>query len=115
MMNFTPAVSKAAIKSMRAKTKKYNLRNRTDLSLEEIARWYNPVLNGWLNYYGKYTRSAMYPVWRHFNKTLVAWAMRKYKSLQRHKTRASIFLEGIAEKQPNLFAHWRAGMQGGFA
>lgn len=114
-MNFTPAVSKAAIKSMRAKTKKYNLRNRTDLSLEEIARWYNPVLNGWLNYYGKYTRSAMYPVWRHFNKTLVAWAMRKYKSLQRHKTRASIFLEGIAEKQPNLFAHWRAGMQGGFA
>ena len=114
-MNFTPAVSKAAIKFMRAKTKKYNFRNRTDLSLVEIARWYNPILNGWLNYYGKYTRSAMYPVWRHFNKTLIAWAMRKYKSLQRHKTRASLFLEGIAEKQPNLFAHWRAGMQGGFA
>ena len=114
-MNFTPAVSKAAIKSMRAKTKKYNIRNRTDLSLAEIARWYNPVLNGWLNYYGRFTRSAMYPVWRHFNKTLVAWAMRKYKPLQKHKTRAAVFIEGIAEKQPHLFVHWRSGMQGAFA
>ncbi len=54
-------------------------------------------------------------VWRHFNKTLVAWARRKYKPLQRHKTRAAIFLEKIAEKEPHLFAHWRAGMEGAFA
>lgn len=114
-MNFTPAASKAAIKSMSAKTRKYNLRNRTDLSLQNIAKWYNPVLNGWLNYYGQYTRSAMYPVWRQFNKTLVAWAMRKYKPLQKRKTKATVFLERIAEKQPRLFAHWRAGMRGAFA
>ena len=114
-MNFTPAVSKVAMKSMRAEIRKHGLRNLTGLSLAEIAHWYNPILNGWLNYYGRYTRSAMYPVWRHFNKTLIAWAMRKYKPLQKRKTKASIFLEEISEKQPNLFAHWRAGMQGGFA
>lgn len=114
-MNFTPAVSKAAIKSMRAKTRKCNIRNRTDLSLPEIARWYNPILNGWLNYYGRYTRSALYSVWRHFNKTLVAWARRKYKPLQKRKTKACLFIEEISEKQPHLFAHWRSGMQGGFA
>lgn len=111
-MNFTPAVSKGALKSMRAKTRKYNLRNRTDLSLEDIARWYNPVLQGWLNYYGKYSRSALYPVWRHVNKTLVAWAMRKYKPLKQHKTKAGRFIERIAEERPNLFVHWRAGMRG---
>lgn len=114
-MNFTPAVSKASMKSMRAKTRKYNLRNRTDLSLAEIAHWYNPILQGWLNYYGRYNRSALYPVWRHFNMTLVAWAMKKYKPLRKRKTKAAIFLERISEKQPKLFAHWRAGMQGGFA
>jgi group II intron reverse transcriptase/maturase len=116
-VSFTPAVSKSALKSMRAKTRQFNWRNRTDLSLNEIARRFNPVLSGWLNYYGRYRRSAMYPVWRHFNKTLVAWVMRKYKPLQRHKTRAAIFLEKIAEKEPHLFAHWRgrAGMEGGFA
>ena len=114
-MNFTPAVSKAALKSMRATTRKDDLRNRTDLSLDDIARWYNPKLQGWLNYYGKYSRSALYPVWRHFNKTLVAWARRKYKSLQRHKTKAGMFIERISKEQPNLFVHWRAGMQGAFA
>jgi len=114
-MNFTPAVSKEALKSMRATTRKHDLRNRTDLSLTDIARWYNPILQGWLNYYGKYSRSALYPVWRHFNKTLVAWAMRKYKPFQNRKTKASVFIKGIAEKQPQLFAHWRAGMRGGFA
>ena len=114
-MNFTPAVSKGALKSMRATTRKDDLRNRTDLSLDDIARWYNPKLQGWLNYYGKYSRSALYPVWRHFNKTLVAWARRKYKSLQRHKTKAGMFIERISKEQPNLFVHWRAGMQGAFA
>ena len=60
-MNFTPAVSKDALKSMRTTTRKDDLRNRTDLSLDDIARWYNPKLQGWLNYYGKYSRSALYP------------------------------------------------------
>lgn len=114
-VSFTPAVSKAALKSMRSTTKKFNWRNRTDLSLNDIARRYNPVLSGWLHYYGRYQRSALYPIWRHFNKTLVAWAMRKYKRFRNRKTWASKFLENIAEKEPHLFAHWRAGMQGAFA
>jgi len=114
-VSFTPAVSKAAQKSMRATTRKFNWRNRTDLSLNDIAKRYNPVLNGWLHYYGKYQRSAMYPVWRHFNKTLIAWAVRKYKRLRNRKVWASKFLEKISKKQPYLFAHWRSGMQGAFA
>lgn len=114
-VNFTPAVSKTALKSMRAKTRQLNWRNRTELSLNEIARRVNPVLQGWLNYYGCFTRSALYPVWRHFNLTLVAWVRRKYKPLRRHRSRAAKFMERISEKHPELFAHWRAGMQGAFA
>lgn len=114
-ISFTPAASKRAQKPMRAKTRKLRIRNRTDLSLDVIACWYNPILQGWINYYGKYRGSEMYAVWRHFNKTLVAWARRKYKSLKRHKTRAAKFMQGIAERNPNLFAHWRAGMVGVFA
>jgi len=102
-MNFTPAISKQALKSMRANTRKYDLRNRTDLSLSDIARWYNPILQGWLNYYGKYSRSSLYPVWRHFNKTLVAWAMRKYKPFRNRKTRASMFMERISRGAPAPF------------
>ena len=113
--SFTPAVCKAALKSMRAKTRKCGWRYRTDLSLNEIAQRYNAILRGWLYYYGRYRKVALDPIWRHFNMTLVAWAMRKYKPLRGRKTRAVKFLEKIAEKEPYLFAHWRAGMTGAFA
>lgn len=114
-VSFTPAVSAKALKSMRDTTRRLNYRNRSDLSLRDIARLHNPVLRGWIAYYGRFYPSALYPIYRHFNKTLVAWAMRKYRRLKGHKTRASRFLEGIAERQPCLFAHWRQGTVGGFA
>jgi hypothetical protein len=100
---------------MRASTRRANFRNRTDLSLDDIARLYNPILRGWLEYYGRYCPSAMYPVLRHFNKTLVEWARRKYRRLKGHKTRAWRFIERISMKQPRLFVHWRRGMVGAFA
>jgi hypothetical protein len=71
--------------------------------------------NGWIGYYGRYSRSALYAMCRHVNKALVRWARRKYKPLRRHKVKAIQFLEGIAKQSPHLFAHWRAGMIGGFA
>ena len=66
-------------------------------------------------YYGRFYPSALYPVFRHFNQTLAAWAMRKFKRLKGHKTRASLFLERIAEKQPHLFIHWQQRTVGAFA
>jgi hypothetical protein len=57
----------------------------------------------------------MYPVLKHFDRTLVAWAMRKYKRLKGHKIRASLFLESIAERHPDLFVHWRKGAVGRLA
>jgi RNA-directed DNA polymerase len=114
-VNFTPAVSSKAVTAMRQTTRSWNFRNRSDLSLHEIARMYNPVLRGWLSYYGQFSPSAMYPVLGHFNTTLVAWAMRKFRRLKGHKTRACLFLEGIATRQPQMFVHWQRGMVGAFA
>ena len=114
-INFTPAVSKSALKAMRTKTRKSNFRNQSNLTLQDIARLYNPVLRGWLQYYGKFYPSALYPMLRHFNQTLVAWARRKYKKLAKHKTRAGQFMENISKTQPNLFPHWQRGMIGAFA
>jgi len=114
-LSFLPAVSPTAIKTMQRGTRERNIRNRADLSLEEISQLYNPVLRGWLQYYGGFYPSEMDPVLRHFNKTLVAWAMRKYKKLRGHKTRAAKFMEGIAETRPHLFIHWQKGNIGAFA
>lgn len=112
-LSFTPAVSKISLKSMREKTRSYRFYRRTDLSLNDIADKFNPILRGWIEYYGKYSRSDLYPVLRHFNKTLVAWAKRKYKKIK-GKTEASILLVNIAKREPKLFAHWKIGMVGVF-
>ena len=113
--SFTPAVSQAALTAMRKTIRKTNLRNRTQITLEDIANEINPVLRGWIEYYGRYCPSALYPMFRHVNRSLVAWAMRKYKRLAGHRTRASIFLETISKKTPYLFAHWRKETVGAFA
>jgi RNA-directed DNA polymerase len=113
--NFSPAVSKRATKLMRMKIRKSNIRNRSDLELKDIARWFNPILRGWIGYYGKYYRSALYSVFRHFNRTLVTWIMHKYKKFKGHKTRAMCVLERILRKEPCLFEHWKIGMVGAFA
>jgi RNA-directed DNA polymerase len=114
-VGFTPAVSSKAQKAMRQTTRKWNLRNRTDLELTEIARMFNPVLRGWMQYYGRFNLSAMNPVLRHFNQTLIAWAMKKFRKLRGHRTRAGLFIEGVAKRQPHLFVHWKPGMVGMFA
>jgi RNA-directed DNA polymerase len=84
---------------------------RSDKSLKDISCMFNPVLRGWINYYGKYYKSELYCVFRHFNRTLVRWAMRKYKKLQGHKRRAEYRLGKIAQKQPGLFYHWQIGLK----
>jgi RNA-directed DNA polymerase len=109
-VNFTPAVCPEAKNDMRSKIRQLDIRNRTDLSLKQIAEWVNPILNGWINYYGKYSRSALYPVLMSFNLSLVSWARRKYKKLQRHKIKACLFIQNVSKEQPNLFAHWKRGM-----
>lgn len=111
-LSFSPAVSKAAAKSMRVQVRQSRVRNRSDLGLEDIAIWYNPILRGWIDYYGRYHRTALCPVMRHFDQTMIAWAMQKYEKLRRHKTRAAQFMQTVKDTKPWLFAHWKQGLVG---
>jgi RNA-directed DNA polymerase len=113
-LSFTPAVSSAALKNMRQKIRELNFRSRTQMELGDIARQLNPILRGWIEYYGRYRPSELRSLYRHVNKTLVTWAMRKYKRLRRHRTRAAKWLEGFAESGPRLLVYWSRGTIGAF-
>src|SRR5947199_848565 len=112
---FNPAVSASAMKAMRSAIRDLNLRRQTQLALHDIAQQINPLLRGWLEYYGRYAPSALYPLLRYVNQTLLAWAMRKFKRFKAHKIRASGFLQRLAADRSDLFAHWQLGMVGTFA
>ena len=80
---------------------------RSDKAIDDLARMWNPVLRGWIQYYGRFYKSELYPVFRHLNTILVRWAMRKYKRFRRHRRRAEYWLGGIARRESRLFAHWQ--------
>jgi group II intron reverse transcriptase/maturase len=112
---FNPAVSSSAMKAMREAIRDLNLRRQTQLTLQDIARQLNPLLRGWIGYYGRYARTALAPLLRYVNQTLVAWARRKFKRFNRSKLLASQFLQRLAKERADLFAHWRIGLTGVFA
>lgn len=52
-------------------------------SLEEAAEWLNPIIAGWINYYGKYYKSDIFTLMGRINAALIKWCMNKYKGLKR--------------------------------
>ena len=100
---FNPAVSSSALKAMRTTIRELDFRHQTQLSLVDIARRVNPLLRGWIEYYGRYAPSALSPLLRYINHTLRAWAMRKFKRFAAHKIRAGRFLERLARENTKSF------------
>jgi RNA-directed DNA polymerase len=112
-INFSPAVSNKAAKAIRDTFRRWNLPNRSDKAIEDLSRMFNPIIRGWLQYYGRYYRSALYPTMRALNQDLVLWAKRKYKKLRRHHRRAAGWIARISRRAPELFAHWQMGVRRG--
>jgi RNA-directed DNA polymerase len=102
---FLPATSPEALKAKSARLRELRIHRRTDLSLDGLARWLNPIVAGWINYYGRFYRTALDPLLKRVNVYLRRWAGRKYKRLRTHK-RFSRWWTGLLAREPGLFAHW---------
>lgn len=106
-INFSPAISNKAAKAIRQEVRRWKLHLRSDKALEDLARMFNAVIRGWINYYSAFYKSALYATLRQIDRRLVIWATRKFKRLRGHRRRATHWLERIARRQLGLFAHWR--------
>jgi RNA-directed DNA polymerase len=112
-VNFSPAVSEQAAKDMRDTIRSWKLPKRSDQTIEELSRMFNPIVRGWLQYYGRYYRSALYASMCVLDRNLARWAKRKYKKLRRHHRRAKHWIARLARRAPMLFAHWHMGVRRG--
>jgi RNA-directed DNA polymerase len=110
-LNFSPAISHTAKKKIWEEVRSWNRRYWVQLTLEEIAKQINPIIQGWINYYGKHNvkvlKEALMPV----NMKLTRWVRDKFKGFRGHKTRAIYRLGDIALANPDLFAHWKWGVK----
>lgn len=109
-LNFSPAVSNKAAKAIRDKFRSWKLPQRSDKAIEDLSRMFNPIIRGWIQYYGRYYRSALYPTMRELNRDLALWAKRKYKKLRSHLRKAKHWIARISRRAPALFAHWQMGV-----
>jgi RNA-directed DNA polymerase len=99
-----------AKKSIQQEIHGWRMHLKTTKTLEELSYTFNPILIGWVNYYGLFYKSELYCVFQNLNNALIRWAQRKYKKLSGRKQRASGFLGKIARHEPNLFIHWKMGI-----
>jgi len=106
-INFSPAISNKAAKAIRQEVRGWRLQLRSEKDLDDLARMFNAVIRGWVNYYGAFYKSALYPTLQHIDRKLARWAARKFKRLRRHRRRAEQWLRRVARRQPGLFALWR--------
>ncbi len=100
-----PAISKHALRRISAEVRSWRLHHRTGHTFADLARWINPIVRGWMQYYGAFYRSALYQLLSRINAYLVRWIRKKYKRL-RAERKAIECWRGIVARYPRMFAHW---------
>ena len=109
-VSFLPAISNNAGNRIRKEIRSWKIHLRSDKNITDLARMFNAQVRGWVNYYGRYYKSAMYPILLNIERFLIRWVMRKYKRYQHHRKRAVKWLGRVRKREPNLFAHWKLGL-----
>lgn len=105
-LSFLPAISKDALKKISGVVRSWRLHRRVNLTFAELATMINPIVAGWMQYYGRFRRSALYPLLARINAYLVRWIRKKYRRLQALRTAQRKLVE-ITHRYPRLYAHWR--------
>jgi len=102
---FLPAASKDALNKMSREVRRWRLHLLTGHTLADLAQKINPIVRGWMRYYGAYYQTVLYPLLARINAYLMRWIRRKYQRLRPFK-KALACWRRITRQQPGLFAHW---------
>jgi Group II intron, maturase-specific domain len=66
-VNFSPGVSREALKKMRQTVRGWHIQLMCDQELNDLSNMFGPILRGWANYYGRFYPTALKPLWRQVN------------------------------------------------
>ncbi len=105
-LNFSPAISEGAKKNITESINELRIHKKTESKIEDLAMELNPKLRGWINYYGKFRKSALYQIFYALNKRLIKWVRKRYKKLTTSIGKAIGLLRRIYKTNPKMFAHW---------
>jgi group II intron reverse transcriptase/maturase len=86
--------------------KSWRLHTLTGHTMDEIAHAVNPVIRGWMQYYGAFYKTELYPLLYRISGYLVRWIRKKYRRL-RTFAKAHEAWKRVTLQYPTLFAHWQ--------
>lgn len=104
--NFIASVSKAFSKNFRDRIKSMEIHKKTGCKINIIAEMLNPLIRGWMNYFGKFNPLVMRGTLQCIERRLIKWAMCKYKNFRGRRRRAEKWLSTVRQREPKLFTHW---------
>lgn len=104
-VSFTPAISRDALRKIGREVRSWRLHHRTGHSFFELARWINPIVRGWMNYYGAFYRSALYPLLTRINAYLMRWVRKKYRRFRARGAFQQAWRH-VTTHHPGFFDHW---------
>lgn len=104
--SFTPAISPEALKAKGQMVRGWRIHMRTGTSLDDLAAMINPIVAGWISYYGLFGRKMLNQLLRRVNTYLTRWARRKYKRLRSYRGFHK-WWTGLIDREPGLFIHWK--------
>ena len=103
---FVPAISKQALKDISRQVRRWRIHTRTRHDLSDLADLINPIVRGWMQYYGRFYGSMLLPLLRRINGYLVRWARKKYRRLVPFK-RVKKWWDLLVERHRGIFTHWQ--------
>jgi group II intron reverse transcriptase/maturase len=111
IFGFSPSISRMSTKRISEEGRKLGFHRWTHLDIVGLSKALRSKIRGWLNYYGKFHKSAMKGAFRLLNRRLVKWAFNKYKRFKRSKAlrTARLWLRQVCKDFPYLFPMWQHG------
>ena len=106
-INFSPAVADKAVKAIRDEIRQLASASRSDKSIEDLSRLFNPILRGWLRYYGRYYRSAVYLSVLQLDRSAGALGVTGNTRSSAVVNAARHIGRARSRRAPKLFAHWQ--------
>jgi group II intron reverse transcriptase/maturase len=103
---FLPAISKQALKKISTQVRRWRLHRKIFHTLDDLAHAINPTVAGWMQYYGRFYPSALYPLLARINAYLVRWIRNKYRRYDHTRT-ARRKLRDLTSTTPRTFRHWQ--------
>ena len=112
--SFSPAASKTALKRMGARVRAWRLHRWVTATTRDLADWINPVVRGWMQYYGRFNRHVLYPLLKRINSYLIRWLRGKYRRLRHSWTKTMTVWRNAVKASPRYFAQWAWASEPGF-